>query len=81
MCRNVYCVRVTRTNILRTCTRDIHVDDVSLHTYIHTNIHKYSDFLIVLISVGLASARPNQGTVQPELHSTLSHIEVVVGID
>ena len=35
--------------------RDEHVDDVSLHTY----IHKYSDFLVVLNSVGLASARPN----------------------
>ena len=45
-----------------------HVDDVSLHkhtymyihTYIHTHIHhKYSDFLVVLISVGLTQARPN----------------------
>ena len=33
--------------------------DVSLHTNIHTYIHKYSDFLVVLISVGLAQARPN----------------------
>ena len=32
-----------------------HVDDVSLHTY----IHKYSDFLVAMISVGLAQARPN----------------------
>ena len=36
-----------------------HVDDVSLHTYIHTYIHKYSDFLVAMISVGLAQARPN----------------------
>ena len=28
-------------------------------TYLHTYIHKYSDFLVVMISVGLASARPN----------------------
>ena len=32
-----------------------HVLDVSLHTY----IHKYSGFLVVQISVGLAQARPN----------------------
>ena len=36
-----------------------YVDDVLLHTCIHTYIHKYSVFLIVLISVGLAQARPN----------------------
>ena len=30
-----------------------------MYRYIHTNIHKYSDFLVVLISVGLAQARPN----------------------
>ena len=30
-----------------------------MNHYIHTHIHKYSDFLIVLISVGLAEARPN----------------------
>ena len=35
--------------------------DVSLHTY----IHKYSDFLVVLISVGLAQARPNYIVVSP----------------
>ena len=29
------------------------------YRYIHTYIHKYSDFLVVLISVGLAQARPN----------------------
>ena len=32
-----------------------YVADISLHTY----IHNYSDFLVVLISVGLAQARPN----------------------
>ena len=41
-----------------------HVDDVSLHTYIHTYIHtyvyKYSDFLVAMISAGLAQARPNK---------------------
>ena len=31
------------------------VDDVLLHRY----IHKYSDFLVALISVGLAQAHPN----------------------
>ena len=30
-----------------------------MYTYIHTYIHKYSGFLVVLISVGLAQARPN----------------------
>ena len=29
------------------------------YRYIHTYIHKYSSFLVVLISVGLAQARPN----------------------
>ena len=38
---------------------DEHVDDVSGHTYIPTYICKYSDFLVEMISVGLASARPN----------------------
>ena len=36
-----------------------HVADVLLHTYIHTYIYNYSDFLVVLISVGFAQARPN----------------------
>ena len=40
--------------------REKHVDDVSrTHTYIHTYIQKYSDFLVYTISVGLAQARPN----------------------
>ena len=43
-------VHVRATNILRVRTPDEHMDDVSLHTY----IHKYSDFVVVLISVGLA---------------------------
>ena len=30
-----------------------------IHTYIYTYIHKYSDFLVAMISVGLAQARPN----------------------
>ena len=30
------------------------------YRYIHTYIHKYSNFLVVLISVGLTQARPNQ---------------------
>ena len=36
--------------------------DVSLHihTNIRTYIHKYSDFLVVLISVGVTQARPNK---------------------
>ena len=34
---------------------DEHVDNVSLHT----NIHRYAVFLVVLISVGFAHARPN----------------------
>ncbi len=42
---------------------DEHVDDVSLHTYKHIYIHTYtrtcSDFLVGVISVGLASACPN----------------------
>ena len=29
------------------------------YRYIHTNVHKYSDFLVVLISVELAQACPN----------------------
>ena len=38
------------------------MDNVSLHTHIHTYIHKYSNFLVWVISVGLASARPNKTT-------------------
>ena len=40
---------------------DEHVDDVSLHkhTHTHTSIHKYSDFLVCAIYVGLVSAHPN----------------------
>ena len=30
-----------------------------MYRYIQTYIHEYSDFLVVLISVGLAQARPN----------------------
>ena len=30
-----------------------------MYRYIQTYIHKYSGFLVVLISVGLAQARPN----------------------
>ena len=56
--------RVTSILRMRMRTRDEHVGDVSLHNYIHAyNIllytHTLSDFLAVLISVGLASARPN----------------------
>ena len=36
-----------------------HVDDILLHTNMHTYIHKYNNFLIGMISVGLALARPN----------------------
>ena len=36
-----------------------HVDDVLPHTYTHTHIAKYSDFLVYTIYVGLTSARPN----------------------
>ena len=31
------------------------VNTWTTYRYIHTNIHKYSDFLIVVISVGLAA--------------------------
>ena len=37
--------------------RDEHVYDVLLHT--HSHIHKYSDFLICMIYVGLTLVRPN----------------------
>ena len=36
---------------------------LTTYRYIHTYIHRYSGFLIVLISVGLAQARPNNYTV------------------
>ena len=47
---------------MRVC--DEHVDNVSLHTYIHSYIDKsmmsHSNFLVdIVISVGLASAHPN----------------------
>ena len=34
-----------------------------IHTYIYTYIHKYSDFLVAMISVGLAQARPNNNII------------------
>ena len=43
---------------------DEHVDNVLLHTHVHTYIHvhtcihKYSDFLVCMIYVGLTLARP-----------------------
>ena len=39
--------------------RDDHVDNISLHTYKYMYIHRHVVFLVVLISVGLALARPN----------------------
>ena len=40
---------------------DEHVDDISLHTlHIHTYIHRYDDFLIAVISVGLDLAHVNR---------------------
>ena len=39
-------------------------------TYIQTYIHMYSDFLIVLISVGLTQARPNYTSD----HAKFNHI-------
>ena len=47
-------------NVKRMRMRFKHVDDVSLHTY----IHKYSDFFVAMISVGLAQARPNYMYIQ-----------------
>ena len=44
---------VVNVKRMRMCCK--HVDGVSLHTY----IHKYSDFLVAMISVVLAQARPN----------------------
>ena len=51
----------THTNSLaRAQSHDEHMDDVSLHTYTYilTYIHKYSNFFVGVISVGLASACP-----------------------
>ena len=39
-------------------------------THIHTYIHRYSDFLVWVISVGLASASPNEHN-QSHLQSTV----------
>ena len=50
--------------------RDDHVDDISLHTYKYMYIHRYVVFLVVLISVGLALARPNN---DPYLLLAYSH--------
>ena len=55
---------------------DKHVDDVSLHTYIDTYIHRYiqySFFLVDMISVGLAQARPNYANNTLQLIGQGSH--------
>ena len=36
-----------------------HYMHANIHTYIHVYIHKYSDFFVVLNSVGLDQAHPN----------------------
>ena len=53
----MYSVFTVRASDEHECirVRDKRMDDVSLHTY----MYKYSDFLVGLISVGLASSRPN----------------------
>ena len=40
---------------------DEHVDDVYhyIHTHLYICIHRYHDFLVRMITVGLVSARPN----------------------
>ena len=43
---------------MRAPARDEHVDDVSQPREIDT-VNRYTDFLVVMFSVGLASARPN----------------------
>ena len=47
-----------------------HVDDVLLHTHIH--IHKYSDFLVCMIYVGITSACPNN------LYRMIVYIHVLI---
>ena len=39
-----------------------------MYRYIHTNIHKDNGFLVVLISVGLAQARPNNTRLCTHAH-------------
>ena len=51
-----------------------HVDDVSLHRY----IHKYSDFLVALISVGIAQARPNNYIILFSFNMALLIISVLL---
>ena len=46
---------------MRMCCK--HLDDVSLYTY----IHKYSDFLVAMINVELAQARPNYSVIITEI--------------
>ena len=43
------------------------------YRYIHTYIHKYSDFLVALISVGLAHARPNKVSVNVVILGRCKH--------
>ena len=49
---------------------DDHVDNISLHTYKYMYIHRHVVLLVVLISVGLALARPNN---DPYLLSAYCH--------
>ena len=59
-------------NVKRMRMRCKHVDDVSLRTY----IHKYSDFLVAMISVGLAQARPNQYVTFHKICALDANLEV-----
>ena len=52
---------------------DEHIDDGLGHKYIHTYIHKYSDFLVVMISVGLASACPTNYSIHESYRRLVAH--------
>ena len=50
---------VTDLHYARTCVNINVMNMWMTYRYIYTYIHRYSDFLVGVISVGLASACPN----------------------
>ena len=48
-----------RTQVQHARARGRRIADLDTHTHTHTHTHKNSDFLVVMICVGLAQARPN----------------------
>ena len=64
------CARMLTRLQMRNCMMSTWTTYRSLYTHSYTYIHKYNNFLVWVISVGLASARPNKTKLQG--HSWIS---------